>query len=91
MPQQNPNLKHSKRTGSNLSNSMKIALWPSKMLMNTHVSLVVTKMNILEKQSHQHVFYKMNISSDLFEIKRAVRNASCFESQYLSTLKLLIS
>jgi hypothetical protein len=46
-------------------------------------------MNNFEKQSHSHLFYKMKTLSDLFEIKRAVKNASCFESQALSTLKLL--
>jgi len=55
------------------------------------LSLVVTKMNNFETQSHPHGFNKMNALSDLFEIKRAVKNAPCFESQDLSTLKLLIS
>jgi len=51
--------------------------------MNTHTSFVVTKINNFEKQSHPHVFFKMNTLSDLFEIKHAVKNASCFESQDL--------
>ena len=61
---------------------------PKNVIEYTH-SGVVTEMNNFEKQSHSHVFYKMNTLSDLFEIKRAVKNASCFESQDLNTLKLL--
>jgi hypothetical protein len=50
---------------------------------------VVTKINNFEEQSHSPVFYKMNTLNDLFEIKRAVKNAPRFESQTLNTLKLL--
>ena len=46
-----------KKPPNNLTNSMKIVLWLSKMLMNTHISLLVTKMNNSEKQSHPQVFF----------------------------------